>query len=510
MKINKQIQRKYAEAFRNNDVDEVENIFLKSNEKFVPMYVVGHGFLSSSALKVVKEETVGKTIQLWDLSFKLKDNTVFSWLYSKRFDESKNFIVWIFKYGAKELGQSDLALILRPKDDKLIYRYPFNSYLHLIPKSAVEAAGLNYFLWIIKHGPLAEVIKNYSPGDEFLEEEDGTKLLCYLPNSRLEIRSWMFANTQIAEDPLFDFLGIKVSNHHFLSRPWQKPLFNTQEKNLKTSLGISSNLLLKTLQDKCSFPITKGGDDCHLTIDFFNAVFIIKKIIPEIDENILNNALQKVLYQRWNINLDALPEIIQIVWDNFPSYSVERRLRLILTANISLSTIEDLARMIKSKSAAAEEFEIRLLPKKPKSLYYIHNYLTKIPELLTENRKLRPTYKNLLEGYQQNQLRVSFPQTEVDLVKIGIDLNICVGSEYYRSRAVSGECDIFTIKDNETLIACVEVVNSCDLIVIEQVSGEENKAVSEQINQFILTAFKEKVPDNFVSFYFRSEDEENY
>jgi hypothetical protein len=511
MIIRKEIQKKYAEALRNNDIKAFTEIYTTSQSRFSPMYLVSHGLLSSDALSGVSEEMIEKTIKLWDLTFLAKGNTLFSWLYLKGFNETRKTVVWIFKYGVSQMPMSDHLLLISPLEkNRLATTYPFSRLLHLIPKDSVESSGKNYFLWLIKYGTLTQIKDHYVVGSEFLEDEDGTKLLCYLPNSKMEIREWLFDNTDIVNDPLFKQLGIPLTKFSFLPRPWKGPLFDFTEPDLKKSLGVKSRLIVETLKDRCRFPVSKGGGADHqITLDFFNAVFLIKKEIPDIDENILNNVLKKVLTQNWSIEITELPSIIKIVWNTLNQYSVARRLKLILTANISLSSVVDIERMIKTKVKAANEFKIKLLPKKPKFLYYIHAHLAKIPELLSENRTLNSKYAHVLNESESDGLKIKYPVDEVDIIKIGIDLNICVGSEYYRERAVKGECDIFAIIENNKIAACVEVVNRLDLIVIEQVSGEENKAVDEKFNKFILAVFKEKVPDKYISFYFRSEDD-NY
>ena len=120
--------------------------------------------------------------------------------------------------------------------------------------------------------------------------------------------------------------------------------------------------------------------------------------------------------------------------------------------------------------------------KKPKTLREIHDKLMMFYTLRKQkNFKLRQDFLLDLENFSNDEFNIIVPLRNIDLIKMGIKMNICVGNGSYSNKILDHKSFIFFIEYKKSMY-CVEL----DFMFrIKQVSGAFNKKPPEDVIEYI-------------------------
>jgi hypothetical protein len=137
------------------------------------------------------------------------------------------------------------------------------------------------------------------------------------------------------------------------------------------------------------------------------------------------------------------------------------------------------------KSFLKESIE-RIKKSKNKNLFVLHN---KISSLLTKlnqvNYKLpQEKFYNKYNGIQLSEnLRISVPLMNYDLIDVGEYLNVCVGNGYYSQKIIKDQVNIlYLINNKDEIVACLEFNREGKCI---QARGKNNRYLSDYENKNI-------------------------
>lgn len=129
------------------------------------------------------------------------------------------------------------------------------------------------------------------------------------------------------------------------------------------------------------------------------------------------------------------------------------------------------------------------LPRKLKNLAQLHDHLAII--LARENQKDFPLPQEdlilALNGVKFKDFEIKVPQKNHDLIEIGIQMNICVGSGLYGEKINEANSQIFTLSSENELEYCIEIDPHTKEVV--QAKGHFNevmpRALIEELQSFL-------------------------
>lgn len=197
---------------------------------------------------------------------------------------------------------------------------------------------------------------------------------------------------------------------------------------------------------------------------FYRTLLSLKRIIPELDE--------QWFYSLENYTIEELKFIYEYEegFSNLSSFLInkgysKRKIFNIITRNINEEKrnkvdngyLNDIVSMFNTLGTMSWEGSLR---KKHKDVILIHDFLTvEIRKQSQENYYLNQVEIEFLDGKEfEEEIFLSVPLTNYDLIEVGALLNHCVGNGTYSSKVLNKESNILTFKDkDEILLACVEI-----------------------------------------------------
>ena len=269
---------------------------------------------------------------------------------------------------------------------------------------------------------------------------------------------------------MFEFLGPLyrewLSEGRFEMLPL--PYFPILKNNFQ---GVVTNLSAR--KHRLSLKLM-GQNTEKYGVRFLNNMFELLKTMKGVDSS---------SYIDHIYNLDHTQELAQRVSDrarDYPillnHYSIRRYFKLLLTFDDELAM--DVRSMLRDLADLTFEEQSAILPKKPRSLYELHNVLDR--EFL--KRKSDPNIElqqsiNLIHGYKCGDFEIEVPKTSGDLQDTSYELRHCVHT--YVERVRKRECQILNLKRHGMRAYTVEVRAKSNGFKIEQFKGRLNDRTME-------------------------------
>jgi hypothetical protein len=226
------------------------------------------------------------------------------------------------------------------------------------------------------------------------------------------------------------------------------PFLITNEKNaqLEEMLNLKNKGVLKQFYEVISNPTTK-----KVNTEMMNILFLIKKIFPNIDEQLLVPAIKKFSHSAF-ISEDLLVQL-----QNMLSTYNEKRVVQLFSVYEEDDFLEDTVQMYERLFENNIEIDT-ILPEKPKNIRELHSIFSR------ECEKIEVPKNSLKQDldYLDNQpfldgLTLFVPKTTHDLITIGNQLQICVGNGLYAQKVLKKQCNIVAVKNKDGKFTnCIE------------------------------------------------------
>lgn len=162
-------------------------------------------------------------------------------------------------------------------------------------------------------------------------------------------------------------------------------------------------------------------------------------------------------------------------------YNEARLLKIFFNHRMDDQEIEDLDVMLKKSIAKSSEAEtLSLLPDKPKHFIEIHDALDiALSNFSATNTSLKQREDIIkMDGEKiLNNLMIKVPRSHYDLVKLGNQLNFCIGNGSYTERVNQGKISIISIFKDGKPIYGIEF----NRYSIKQARGFGNSVLSKEL-----------------------------
>jgi hypothetical protein len=227
-----------------------------------------------------------------------------------------------------------------------------------------------------------------------------------------------------------------------------KPYIVTNEKKpeLEELLNIKNKLLLKQFYEVIYNPETN-----KVNTEMMNIIFLVKKIHPNIDEQILQPLIKKYSHSAF-ISSDHL-----IPLENMLKIYNEKRIVSIFSNYEEDDFVEDT--VIMYQRLFENDIEIsHVMPEKPKNIRELHTIFSReCSKIKVPKNQLKQNLEHINNRQLSAELVLFVPETTHDLISIGNPLSICVGNGYYGEKVLKKQCNIVAVQDkNKKFIYCIE------------------------------------------------------
>lgn len=251
------------------------------------------------------------------------------------------------------------------------------------------------------------------------------------------------------------------------------------EKNmvLEEMLNLKNKALLRQF-----YEVLFDDSSKKVNTEMLNIIFLVKKIFPTIDEQLLLPLMKKYQHSAF-ISSDLL-----IPLQNMLSGYNEKRVITVFSNYQEDDFLEDTVEMY--GRLFENDIEINeVLPKQPKQIRELHTiFWRELAKVKVPKKNLKQTLP-YLEGKDIGEFKVFIPQTTHDLINIGNSLSICVGNGYYADKILKGQCNIFALTDKSGKFKyCVEFHRK----QILQARGFANENANRVLQNQILEALENK------------------
>lgn len=221
-----------------------------------------------------------------------------------------------------------------------------------------------------------------------------------------------------------------------------------KEKNplLEEIVGIKNKALLKQF-----YEVIYNEKDKKVNTEMMNIVFLVKKIFPQIDEQLLL-PLVRVYKHSAFISSDYLLPL-----QNMLSIYNEKRIIGIFSnygdeEDFLEDTVAMYTRVFQNNVNVNDIF-----PEKPKNIRELHTIFSRECVKISEPKSLLNQKLTYLAGKKVGDFDVFIPETTYDLINIGNPLNICVGNGLYAQKVIKKQCNIIALKDSSGKFTyCIE------------------------------------------------------
>jgi hypothetical protein len=195
-------------------------------------------------------------------------------------------------------------------------------------------------------------------------------------------------------------------------------------------------------------------------------------------KNLYETASTRAIYDL----IDTYDSILELL----ENYDIKKIIKftlniLDLTANKQIQYVQDI---VFSWNALCRVNNIVEIPNF-KRIEQLHDYLSEQATLLKTKDLPLNQHLDYLNNTEKNGYRIVVPQSSYDLVKIGVQLQICVGNGYYTDKLLSNKSKIVTLYVNETLYACVEFTDKS--ILQAKTYGNGSLELSSEFHNFLIT-----------------------
>ena len=253
------------------------------------------------------------------------------------------------------------------------------------------------------------------------------------------------------------------------------PFLVSHEKNvtLEEMLNIKNKALLRQFYD-----VLLDDKNKKVNTEMLNIIFLVKKIFPEIDEQLLLPLVKKYSHSAF-ISSDLLVPL-----QNMLSGYNEKRVVSLFSCYEEDDFLEDTVEMY--GRLFENDIEINeILPKQPKNIRELHTiFWRELAKVKVPKRTLVQTLPHL-EKKSIGDYEVFIPQSSHDLINIGNSLSICVGNGYYADKIMKKQCNIIALTDkNGRYKFCVEFHKN----TILQARGFANENAPAALRNQILQA----------------------
>lgn len=257
------------------------------------------------------------------------------------------------------------------------------------------------------------------------------------------------------------------------------PFVITHEKNLvlEEMLNIKNKALLRQFYEVLVNDTTK-----KVNTEMLNIIFLVKKIFPQIDEQLLLPLIKTYSHSAF-VSSDLLLPLQNML----NSYNEKRVVGLFSNYqedDFLEDTVEMYGRLFENDIEINE-----VLPKQPKNIRELHTIFWRE---LAKVKVPKKTLKQELPHLDQKNIgdfKVFVPQTTHDLINIGNTLSICVGNGYYAEKILRSQCNIIALVDKGGRYKyCIEFHRG----QIIQARGFANENANKELQSLILKALENK------------------
>lgn len=253
----------------------------------------------------------------------------------------------------------------------------------------------------------------------------------------------------------------------------------TKEKNeaLEEILNIKNKALLKQFYEVIFDEKTK-----KVNTEMMNLIFLVKKIFPNIDEQLLQPLVKKYSHSAF-ISSDYLVPLQNML----SSYNERRVVSLFSAYGEEEDFLEDT--VIMYERLFNNDVEVNsVMPEKPKNIRELHTLFTReCGKIKTIKNKLNQSLSHLKDK-KVGEFEVFVPETSYDLINIGNSLGICVGNGHYAEKVLKKQCNIVALKDNKGKFKyCIEFHKN----TILQGRGYANADMSASLKKTFIELLKE-------------------
>lgn len=214
----------------------------------------------------------------------------------------------------------------------------------------------------------------------------------------------------------------------------------TKEKNeaLEKILNIKNKALLKQF-----YEVVWDEKNKKSNTEMLNLIFLVKKIFPEIDEQLLLPMMKKYSHSAFVSSDHLLP-----LQNMLSGYNEKRIVSIFSAYGDEEDFLEDT--VIMYERLFNNDVEINsVMPEKPKNIRELHTiFMRECGKIKVPKNKLNQVLPQL-EGKSLGEYSVFIPQTTHDLINIGNPLGICVGNGYYAEKVIRKMCNIVALKDKD-------------------------------------------------------------
>lgn len=254
------------------------------------------------------------------------------------------------------------------------------------------------------------------------------------------------------------------------------PFDLTNEKNpeLEQILLLKNKAVLKQFYDVLFNPSNK-----KVNTEMLNIVFLIKKIFPTIDEQLLLPVIKSYTHSAF------ICEDLLIPLKNMLSTYNEKRVVQLFSVYEEDDFLEDTTQMYERLFRNNLDVDA-ILPDKPKNIRELHTIFSReCSKISIKNNALGQHRKlGFLDSKIFNEdLSFYIPETTHDLITIGNQLSICVGNGLYAKKVLEGRCNIIALKSKDNKFKyCIELANN----KIIQARGFGNRSMTnKEMDQII-------------------------
>ena len=241
--------------------------------------------------------------------------------------------------------------------------------------------------------------------------------------------------------------------------------------------------------------------DGNLNVEFLKNSYILKRMKLSREEylNSMNNLLQNLSYGKGlfviEVDVDNFLKLYDYLKEN---YSLDKFITYLKdAASTGDFYLGDTVSMIQNGIEHDKDFVKKLKSRCSKlDMYQLHEYANRIilemglSEKSLEQKEIfdkihNEEIKYINEEGLERILKINVPMSGDDLVKIGIDLSICVGTARYDERINGKFCYIISLKDDSNYSYCIELLRNSqsEKVTFGQTKGFGNREMPNSIKK---------------------------
>lgn len=254
----------------------------------------------------------------------------------------------------------------------------------------------------------------------------------------------------------------------------------SHEKNpvLEEMLNIKNKGLLKLF-----YEVIVNDKNKKVNTEMMNIIFLVKKIVPEIDEQLLQPLIKPYQHSAF-ISSDLLVPLQNML----KGYN-ERRIVSLFSTYQEDDFLEDT--VIMYERLFNNDLEINeIMPKAPKNIRELHTIFTRECSKIKTPKNSLNQKLDFLQGQKLEDLEFFIPETSHDLINIGNSLSICVGNGYYAEKIIKKQSSVVALKNPQgKFMYCIEFHKGS----IIQARGFSNADMKNELKQKLLEKLKAPV-----------------